>query len=135
MTQYRIPKKTSKYYVPAEVYKTTVHFCRQYPLWKAELEIEPDDRKGQDYSGEHVQTSNQSDPTPELAMRRHMIRQKKELVEDLAHDIAGDDDKWLIMGVGYGFTHYQLADKGMLCTRDDYYNMRRKFYYELSKRI
>ena len=42
MTQYRTPRPTSKYYVPEEVYKTTVHYCRQYPLWKQELEADPD---------------------------------------------------------------------------------------------
>lgn len=136
MTQFRKPKKTSKYYVPGEVYLTVVHFCLQYPLWKMELDMDPsDDRKGIDYSGVHVQTSNRADPTPGPAMRRAMIAKKKQIVDETAREIAGDDDKWLIMGVANGLTHYQLVEQGMDVERDTYYAMRRKFYYELSKKI
>ena len=85
MTQYRTPRPTSKYYVPEEVYKTTVHYCRQYPLWKQELEADPDASKAIDYSADRVQTSSQPDPTSDIAMRRATIRRKKETVEQGTH--------------------------------------------------
>ena len=73
MTQYRTPKKTSKYYVPEQVYKATVYHCRQYPLWVSELAVEPDTSKAIDYSTDRVQTSSQYDATSEIAMHRQMI--------------------------------------------------------------
>lgn len=135
MTQYRVPKKTSKYYVPEQVYLTVVHFCRQYPLWKAELEINPNTQKAIDYSRDVVQTSNQFDQTSEIAMDRKMIEDKKELVEKTAHEVAGVLAEWLLLGVGHGLTYYQLVDKGIPCGKDMYYDIRRKFYFVLSKRI
>jgi hypothetical protein len=135
MTQYRVPKKTSKYYVPEQVYLTVVHFCRQYPLWKAELEINPNTQKAIDYSRDVVQTSNQFDQTSEIAMDRKMIADKKELVEKTAHEVAGVLAEWLLLGVGHGLTYYQLVDKGIPCGKDMYYDIRRKFYFVLSKRI
>lgn len=135
MTQYRVPKKTSKYYVPEQVYLTVVHFCRQYPLWKAELEINPNTQKAIDYSRDVVQTSNQFDQTSEIAMDRKMIADKKELVEKTAHEVAGILAEWLLLGVGHGLTYYQLVDKGIPCGKDMYYDIRRKFYFVLSKRI
>lgn len=135
MTQYRVPKKTSKYYVPEQVYLTVVHFCRQYPLWKDELEINPNTQKAIDYSRDVVQTSNQFDQTSEIAMDRKMIEDKKELVEKTAHEVAGVLAKWLLLGVGHGLTYYQLVDKGIPCGKDMYYDIRRKFYFVLSKRI
>lgn len=135
MTQYRTPKKTSKYYVPEEVYKTTVHFCRQYPLWVSELKADPDASNAIDYSKEHVQTSNQYDPTSEIAIRRASIASKKKLVDEVAHSIAGSMDKWLLLGIGNGLTYFQLQQMGVPCGKDMYYNMRQRFYFELSKRI
>jgi len=135
MTQYRVPKKTSKYYVPEQVYLTVVHFCRQYPLWKAELEIIPNTQKAIDYSHDTVQTSNQSDQTAEIAMDRKMISDKKDLVESTAREVAGVLAEWLLLGVGHGLTYYQLVDKGIPCGKDMYYDIRRKFYFVLSKRI
>ena len=135
MTQFRVPRPSSKYYVPEQVYLTVVHFCRQYPLWKAELAIEPDTSKAIDYSSDRVQTSNQFDQTAEIAMDRKMIADKKEIVENTAREVAGVLAEWLLLGVGHGLTYYQLVDKGIPCGKDMYYDIRRKFYYVLSKRI
>ena len=135
MSQFRTPRKTSKYYVPGEVFLTTVHFCRQYPLWEAELAANPDTATGISYDRDRVQTSGGYDATAELAMHRQMIARKKELVDDTASEVAGPMDRWLILGVGSGLTFYQLQDRGIPCVKDMYYDLRRKFYYELSKKI
>ena len=135
MTQYRVPRPTSKYYVPEQVYMTVVHFCRQYPLWKAELEMEPDTSKGISYDRERVQSSGQYDETSEIAMHRAMIQKKKDMVDTTAHDIAGNMDTWLILGVGHGLTYYQLRDRGIPCGKNMYSALRQRFYYEMSKLI
>lgn len=135
MTQYRTPRTTSKYYVPKEEYLTVVHFCRQYPLWVAELGIEPDTSKGVSYDKERVQSSNQYDPTSELAMRRGRLSRKKQLVDDTARAVADAMGKWLVIGVTQGLTYYQLRLKGMPCGKNMYSSLRQRFYFELSKKI
>lgn len=135
MTQYRTPKKTSKYYVPEQVYKATVYHCRQYPLWVSELAVEPDTSKAIDYSTDRVQTSNQYDPSSELAMHRQMICRKKDTVDDVARRVAGNMYEWLILGVGHGLTYYQLRERGIPCGKNLYSSLRQRFYYEMSKLI
>lgn len=137
MTQYRIPAKSSKYYVERELYLTTVHFCRQYPTWLAELSVDPDSSKAITYDKERVQTSNQSDPTSDIAVRRADIARKVKLVENVAETVAASrtDAEWLILGVCYGLNAYQLYDRGMLLPRDRYYEMRKMFYYMMSQRL
>jgi hypothetical protein len=135
MAQYRVPTKKSKYFVPAETYLTTVHYCRQYPLWKQELETEPDTSKGISYDKERVQSSNQYDATSDIAMRRQMIGRKKQLVDDTAALVGGPMAEWIILGVAHGLTYYQLQQRGMPCGKNMYYGLRQRFYFELSKEI
>lgn len=135
MSQYRIPSENSKYYVEKELYLTTIHFCKQYPAWIAELNIQPDTSKAITYDRDRVQTSISGDATADLAMRRAELARKARLVETVAEDVAGSMHKWLILGVCYGIPFFQLHDQGMPCGKDLYYNMRRKFYYQMSQRI
>lgn len=136
MSKYRIPTKNSKYYVPKETYLTAVHYCKQYPIWAAELALTPNTNKGVSYDHDIVQTSNQSDATAKLAVKRAEMARKKKLVEDVALQIGGKKYAWwLLQGVCFDFVWFQLEQRGIPCGRDMYYAMRRKFYYELSMRI
>lgn len=135
MSQHRIPTKRSKYYIEKELYLTVVHFCRQYPSWIAELSIEPDTSKAITYDKERVQTSSTYDSTVEIAIRRAEIARKKALVEDTAAEISMDNGAWIILGVCYGLTFYQLEQRGLLIPRNRYYDMRREFYYQMAKKI
>lgn len=135
MSQHRIPTKRSKYYIEKELYLTVVHFCRQYPSWIAELSIEPDASKAITYDKERVQTSSTYDSTVEIAIRRAEIARKKALVEDTAAEISRDNGAWIILGVCYGLTFYQLEQRGLLIPRNRYYDMRREFYYQMAKKI
>ena len=114
---------------------TTVHICRQYPSWIAELRIQPDTSKAITYDRDRVQTSISGDSTADLAMRRTELARKAKLLEDTAKTVAGGMAEWLILGVCYGMTYYQLQERGIPCGKDLYYNMRRKFYYQMSQRI
>lgn len=135
MVQFRTPTERSKYYVPKEVYLTVIHFCRQYPLWVAELETEPDASKAIVYDKERVQTSNQFDATSEIAMHRHMIAEKKAVIDRISADVAGDLAQWLRLGVCYGLTFPDLEARGIPCAVNTYYRMRKRFYYEVAKVI
>lgn len=135
MVQFRTPTERSKYYVPKEVYLTVIHFCRQYPLWVAELETEPDASKAITYDKERVQTSNQFDATSEIAIHRHMIAEKKAVIDRISADVAGDLAQWLRLGVCYGLTFPDLEARGIPCAVNTYYRMRKRFYYEVAKVI
>lgn len=135
MSQYRVPTERSKWYIQKEVYLTVIHYCRQYPLWAAELETEPDASKAIVYDKERVQSSNKYDATSEIAMHRHVIAQKKAVIDKVSEEVAGDMAKWLRLGVCYGMTFPDLEARGIPCADKTYYRMRKRFYYEVSKII
>lgn len=135
MTTIRNPQPNSKYYLPKEVFLTTVHFCRQYPYWLEEIEAMTDARQGIAYDKDHVQSSNEYDSTSALAMKRAMMSRKVDLIRDTAKTVAGHQYKWLIQGCCYGKPYYLLRHDGIPYGKDLYYKQRRRFYYELSQRI
>ena len=135
MPKHRSPAIAGAYYIPKETFLTVIHYCKQYPLWVAELEVEPDTGKAITYDAERVQTSNNFDPVSEMAMRRTELKKKKAAIEDVAGRVAGWLDKWILLGVCYDLPYYQLKHRGIPCGKDLYYKLRRKFYYEMAKRI
>ncbi len=135
MAQHRSLKETNKYYVPREEFLTALHYCRQYPAWMAELKALPDSGKGIDTEKEHVQTSNSFDPVSSLAIRRAGIAKKKRIVDETVHEVAQGLDDWLILSVCFGYTYRQLDARKIPCSRGTFYSIRRRFYFELSKKI
>lgn len=135
MPRNRTPGKSSKYYVEKELYLTTIHYCRRYPAWVAELSIDPDTSKAITYDKSKVQVSVTGSPTEDTAIRRAIIRAKKDEIEDVAREVAGNHAKWVILSVCYGKPYIELEKAGMLVSRDAFYLMRRKFYYYMAKRI
>lgn len=135
MPNERTLSEKNRYYVPKESYLTAIHYCRQYPLWIIELEMEYDTRKAITYDGDRVQTSGGYDSTSETAMRQSETRRKVEVIESTAKTAAGDLWKWIIKGTCYNLTYYQLKEWGIPCGKNIYYQMRRRFYYEISKKI
>jgi len=135
MTTIRAPQPTSKYYLPKEVFLTTIHYCRQYPLWIDELEALTDSNKGIAYDKDKVQSSSDYDSTSELAMKRLAMSVKIDLVRSMAKLVAGHQYRWLIQGCCYGKPYFVLKQDGIPCGKNLYYSWRRRFYYELSQRI
>lgn len=135
MSKYRTPSTNSKYYIPKEEYLTAIHWCLRYPLWCAELELEPDTSKAIEYDSDPVQTSNNSDPVSSLALRRVELARKKKLLEDTIREVDESIYQYLLLGIGYGFTEYQLRQKGMPCGHNYYYSRRQQILYEIAKKI
>lgn len=131
----RVLSEKNAFYLPKEEFLTVLHFALQYPNWVQELRTEPDTSKAITYDEERVQTSGGYDACSETAMRRYMLEKKKKLVEDTAREVAPEIYDYLILGVAYGWTFWQLQAKGMPCEKDMYYNRRRKFYHLLAKKI
>ena len=121
MPQQRTPAKSSKYYVPKEEYLTVLHFCRQFSEW--EKEIAESMKLG-------IDQSIRSDP-----LRMSAIRRKKAVLEMVIQQTANGMDEWLFFGVCHGLTYPQLKQRGIPCGRTQYYEMRQRFYYYLSRII
>ncbi len=135
MTKYRTLSKNNKYYLPKETYLTVIHYCKQYPEWEAQLNAYTDTVKAVTYDKDRVQTSPTSDATADLAIRRAEISRKKDMIDKTAEEVGGMLCKWLILGVCFDTPYYQLNQRGIPCGKDTYYNLRRKFYYEMSTKI
>lgn len=135
MPNERTPTQRSKLYLPRETYLTAIHYCRQYPLWLIELDMEFDARQGIAYDRDRVQTSSNSDSTSQLGIRRAEVSAKKDLVENTAKAVAGTLYRWLILGVCYNLTYYQLKQRGIPCGHNLYYSLRRQFYYDIARQI
>ena len=112
-----------------------IHYCKQYPTWEAELEAMNDANTGIAYDQDRVQSSHNSDPTADLAVRRAEISKKKAVIDETAQEVAGSMWHWLILGVCHDHPYYYLRQSGIPCGKDLYYKLRRIFYYEMSRKI
>ena len=115
-------------------YRELLHFCRQYPDWKAEanslLGIRAIKMDGQPHG------SGKSDPVAMAAEKRDRLLTKIKMVDDCARDIGGGE--WyaaLIQNVCIGKSCEQL-DKALMPTsfRQEFFSMRRQFFELLNKR-
>lgn len=137
MGKYRTLSESNQYYLPKHTYLTCIHYALQYRDWIALLNTERDTRGAIRYDKDHVQTSGDYDSTSETAIRMVGMTDRVRKI-DQCIELACEDkemEKWLRLGVCYGFTIYQLLDEGMPCGKNMYYNLRQRFYYELSKKI
>ena len=137
MSKYRTPNENSKYYLPQEDYLTAIHYALRYTTLLAE--IPPADSScAIRYDKDRVQSSNQYDPTSDLAIRRSNNAHKIKIIEETILEVAPDMSNlayFLKLGVCYGYTYNQLCGKGLPMGQRQYYEMRRHFYFELIKKI
>lgn len=127
--------KEEKYKLPKDEYLKAVRYALQYKEWVKELNTPPDSSKAISYDGDHVQISGGYDPVVDLAERRYELSKKKQLLEDTIMEVAPEIYKYMLLGVAYGFTFWQLKEKGLRYEKDAYYLRRRKFYYYYSKKL
>ena len=127
--------KKSKYYLPKEEYLTVKHFCLQYPAWEAELDALPDAARAITYDGDRVQTSRDSDPVSDLALRRIELEKKKDIIDRAVAKVAPEIAEYIIRGICYGETERQLERQGMPCGKKYYYRRRNEAYWEIAHRM
>ena len=135
--KYRPLSKKNKYFIPKEDYLTAIHYSLRYPIWKEELDSYADTSKAIVYDKDRVQSSGDYDSTFEAAVRitDSEMAHKVQMIDNIITQVSKGMDYWLKLGVCYGLTFDQLKGKGMPCERDMFYEIRRHYYYELSKRI
>jgi hypothetical protein len=136
MSQYRIPAESNKYYLPKHTYLACVHYALQYRDWVAYLDAERDTRGAIRYDKDRVQTSGDYDSTSATAIRMVEIQQKVDMIDRIIAEVGEEGmDKYLRLSVCYGWTKYQLYEKGMPCGKNYMTKLRQRFYWELSKNI
>jgi len=137
MSRYRTLSKSNQYYLPKHTYLTCIHYALQYRDWNALLNTERDTRGAIRYDKDNIMITNDYDSTSDTAIRMIDISTKVSKIDQCIALVCEDEvmEKWLRLGVCYGFTVYQLIDGGMPCGKNLYYALRQRFYYELSKKI
>lgn len=136
MPRYKRPTKRSKTYVPGELWDFALRFCRCYPLWLAEISVY-DTSQAIRYDKPAVQTSGDSNPVEDTAIRHAKLKDQVAIVENAAARTCDNEviRKYLIMGVTHGLSYETLDKQGMPCGRRMYYEMRREMIYLVSQEI
>ena len=137
MSKYRTLSENNPYYLPKHTYLACIHYALQYRDWQAMLSADRDTRGAIRYDKDRVQNSNDFDSTSSVAIKMVEIEEKCHMIDECI-SIACDGsnlERWVKLGVCYGFAFFQLEQDDMPCGKDMYYKIRQRFYYELSKQI
>ena len=133
--------KKNELYIDKHAFYMAYHFALQYPEWKrqyAELIGAP--VKAVDYK-DSPHGTGMGDPTSCIAMRTSILRSNIEVIESTALIAGRDLAEFLLYavtteGVTFNYLRTGRCPLGVIpCERTKYYQMRRLFYYLLSKRI
>lgn len=135
MTDTRELSKKNEYYLPKETLLTAKHYTMQYKLWQKELREIENTQRAISYDGVKVQTNGCGDPVFLATAKAEELRGKVQKVESTIHLVADDIYFYLLMGVAYGWSFQQLKAKGMPLEKNAYYIRRRRYYWEISKKI
>lgn len=134
--------KRNELYIDKHAFYTAYHFALQYPEWKRQYsELIGGAVKAVDYK-DSPRSSETGDPTACIAMRSSILRGNIELVESTALIAGRDLAEYLLFAVTNESVTYKYLSSGRVkelgaipCGRNQYYNMRRLFYYLLSKKL
>jgi len=133
--------KKNPLYIDKHAFLSAYHFALQYPEWKRQYaDAIGSAVKAVDYN-DMPHGNGTGDPTARIAMRSSILRSNIELIERTALTAGQDLAEYLLYavtneGVTFNFLHSDRCPLGkILCERTKYYQMRRLFYYLLSKRL
>ena len=130
------PLNENKYNISKHRFLELYHFCMQYNEWRNELKFNKDTVRSIGIS-DMPTSRNGGDATADLAMRRAELRRKCELIEQTAIEADPEIYEYIIKGVSNDWATYPYMQTVMKipCSRNTYYNRRRKFFWLLSKKI
>ncbi|MCM1273208.1 MAG: hypothetical protein NC225_12250 [Clostridium sp.] len=123
------------YNISKHRYMELYHYCMQYNEWKEELRDIEDGLRSPS-KGQTTSCSSKSDKTATIAIKRAELSAKCKLIEQTAEETDKNLKDYILAAVTRGDTYNYLSTvKGMPCGRRLYYELRRRFYYLLSKKI
>ena len=133
--------KKNPLYIDKHAFLSAYHFALQYLEWKRQYaDAIGSAVKAVDYNDMPHGTGT-GDPTARIAMRSSILRSNIDLIERTALTAGQDLAEYLLYavtneGVTFNYLHSERCPLGkILCERTKYYQMRRLFYYLLSKRL
>ena len=133
--------KKNPLYIDKHAFLSAYHFALQYPEWKRQYaDAIGSAIKAVDYNDMPHGTGT-GDPTARIAMRSSILRSNIDLIECTALTAGQDIAEYLLYavtneGITYNYLRSERCRLGRIpCGRNQYYQMRRLFYYLLSKKM
>lgn len=125
--------KLKDYGISEKRYKELCGFCEQYPEWKDELKYKKDTLKSKQITDMPLSTEV-SNATESLIVKREYLRKKCELIEQTAKEADAELSQYIIKSVCYNEPYWYLRDiMGIPCNQTDFYAARKNFFYILNK--
>lgn len=128
--------KLDKYGITGKRYKELCGFCEQYPEWKLEVETHTDTLKSKQIDDMPLNPlGGNSDQTGNLAVRRVMMKEKIDLIENTAKEASPDLWSYIIKSVCYEMPFWYVQDIMQIpCSKSSFFDQRRYFFFLLDKR-
>lgn len=129
------PLNHSKYGISKNRFRELYYWCLQYDEWKDELKYKTDTVGAMEIT-DMPTSRNVSDSTQQLAFRRAALQKNCELIEQTAIEADAEIYQYIIKAVTDEDVTYTYLDMvmGIPCSRNTYYERRKKFYWTLDKR-
>ena len=124
-----------KYTLSERRKKTVVAYAMEYVEWKKEYDSFNLENKGIDQSAERIRQSDIKDNTKDAALILHDLSRKIILMQQTAKEADPFIWKYILRGVTENLTYEQLFAQGLPCSRNTYYERRRRFYWLLSRKL
>lgn len=123
--------KRNPYALPKHRYYELVHFCLQYPEWKAEYNRIMAYQKPR---SNEIPSSRFDDPTSSAGLKLAAISEKIEKVETACFKADSILGNYILMSVTEGKSFEQLNAKyNIPCCKNYFYDKRRKALWLLNK--
>ncbi|WP_313583317.1 hypothetical protein [Lacrimispora sp.] len=128
------PLNHSKYGISKNRFWELYYWCLQYGEWKDELKYKTDTVRSMEIT-DMPSSHDPGDATQQLAIRRVMLEKNCQLIEQTAIEADPDIYQYLLKAVTEDVP-YRYLDMIMNipCSRNTYYDRRRKFYWLLSQK-
>lgn len=124
----------SKYGISNKRYKELCGFCEQYPEWKDELRYKTSTIKSVEITDIPKMSSASGKATEDLAIRRHELQEKCQLIERTAEQADPELKDYIIKSVAYEKPFWYLRDiLGIPCSERTFFDSRRYFFFLLSR--
>ena len=124
---------SNKYWISKHRYYELKHFCLQYPEWQSALEAMKTDSFSSYYIRVHKDDTSHKDPTADLATLRANLQMKINAVEHVAWETDPVIGPYILEAVTTGASYTYLSmNKDLKCSRDEYYENYRKFFWLLN---
>lgn len=124
--------KLDKYDISTQRYKELAAFCKQYDEKRLKLQSIHSLQAIQ--LSDKIQSNTLSDITAKKAIEAVRLRNDIELIETTTKEASKDLHRYILMNVTleipYNYLRYTI---NMPCGRNEFYEVRRKFFYLLDK--